>query len=189
MKYKAALERYLEWENVTTPMRQFENAALAIPVPSSDAPHAESSAEWMCEFESRGGVLGWPHDLTTLQRYWRGKAMRDWWSKESGWWSKHACVVPEEWVGMLGPLPFIELFGREPITPLVRYWHDNHYSYLDFKMDTWINNRIFDRKLNGYERDYRQHWLTVIFTVILKRKIDGWMWKLRHPVLHRKWSA
>jgi hypothetical protein len=128
-------------------------------------------------------------DPVLLSRYERGKANRDWWSREKGWWDRNAASIPEDFLCHLTDECFYELFGRWPIPEIVRFNYDNRYSYLDFKMDMWIKRRIFNRKLNGYERDYRKSWLVVVFTVVLKRKIDGWIWKLRHPILHRKWSA
>ena len=89
-----------------------------------------------------------PQGVTPLRR---GKAMRDFWTKEVGWWNKNARYCPEEFLDALTPDCFYELFQRYPITPLVRYWHDNHYSTWMFRYEMWERARGRERLQKGWE--------------------------------------
>ena len=81
---------------------------------------------------------------------------------------------------MLGPIPFIEIFGREPITPLVRYWNDNRYSRIEF---------YFDMKIRGWtskggrffylEIDERNPWWKNLWRISRVGWIDPFLWKIR----------
>lgn len=81
-------------------------------------------------------TLGW--------QYIQGKANRDFWFKEKGWWDKHSVYIPEEFLTHLMPLCFIEMFSRAPRVHLVRYVFDNFYTDEEFERDT-------SRCWNGYE--------------------------------------
>lgn len=107
--------------------------------------------------------------------------MRDWWSKEAGWMNKHSCYIPEEFLGKVDPLPFIDLFGRAPIGRIVRYYHDNHYSNLDFRMDQWIASLLdrYQELLPYYERDEREGWARVLVHLVQIRWIDPFLWKAK----------
>lgn len=189
-RYRACLDRYLEWENVTTPLRQFES--LVINLPRIESGGTTSAAEWLHEWESRGVALSSCAELPLLRRYWRGKAMRDWWSKEIGWLNHHACFIPEEYLAMLGPLPFIELFGREPISRIVRLHFDNRYSNWSFRMDAWIARLTSPGgSFFYYQRDDRDSGLVVLVHLAKLRWFDPLIWRLKRfgsqkiPV--RKW--
>ena len=91
----------------------------------------------------------------------RGKAMRDFWTKEVGWWNKSAVYCAEEFLDALMPDCFCELFGRYPITPLVRYWHDNRYSIRMFRYEMWERARGRERLQEGwtiYDFDLYVEW-------------------------------
>ena len=164
-KFQEALTRYLEWYKCTTPMSSFPHGERNIKT-SQDVmlgtflsgiiagtskdrvlPHGEkiSPEEIIFERETHGKVSATDcSDFSLLSQYDRGKANRDWWYKEIGWWTKHAEFVPEEFLIHLTPECFIEVFGRPPRVHPVRYCYDNFYSEEEWKRDA-------KRCLNGYE--------------------------------------
>jgi hypothetical protein len=106
---------------------------------------AVSPEEIIFERETYGKVSATNcSDFSLLERYDRGKANRDWWNKEIGWWKNYADFIPEEFLSHLLPECFIELFGRPPRVHHVRYFYDNFYSEEEWKRDA-------TRCLNGYE--------------------------------------
>lgn len=182
-RYRRSLERYLEWEKVRTPFSGLQFADAAVSLPHVNQGGSTTAAEWLCEFESRGNALPDCCEIELLERYWRGKAMRDWWSKESAWWRRHSAAIAEEWLGFLGPLPFIELFGRAPITPLVRYFHDNRYSNLQFRLDTKISEWTRpEGRFPYFQRDDRDSCWKVLWRLFRIAKLDPWVWKLKRKL-------
>lgn len=153
-KYRESLECYLEWESVKTPFSntQSEREAMRLPVIHSEDCGSPSAEEWLCEYESRGNVLPDCREIDLLSRYWRGKANRDWWNKETG---RNWPFIPEEFLAMLGPLPFIELFGRDPITTVVRYFYDNRYAIWEWNLDCFMLKKSEEWDMPYYERDDR----------------------------------
>ena len=183
--YRRILETYLEWERVRTPASgMFEESAKSQPCVyidrdysglSSDglAPEIDSSlrnlsaAEALHVWESQGKpctVRESDYDL--FVRYAHGKSQRDWWSREIGWLNKHAVYIPEEFLGLLGPLPFIELFGRGPRTRLVRHFFDNRYSAWEFNLDCAMSRLKIRWNMAYYERDDRDSALTDAWRMI-----------------------
>ena len=181
-KFQSALDRYLEWSKCTTPFTGFAAAEKHLHS-STLFPLGNTAAEEIIfERETHGtcSAVGCSHPQL-LAQYERGKANRDWWFKEKGWWNKNASYVPEDFLVHLTDECFFELFGRFPIPEIVRRKYDNHYSSIAFTMDMKIKLMIFEGKLIGYERDYRKSWWNIFITVVLKRKLDRWVWKLKHP--------
>ena len=192
-KYLRALERYLEWERVKTPFSGSisEDGAMRLPavrIPNPLIPQnreevkhggSVTAAEWLCEYESRGNILQECCELEMLGRYWRGKANLDWWNKETG---KNWPFIPEEFLGMLGPLPFIDLFGRAPITRIVRYFHDNHYRLWEFRLDSLMQIKVEDWKMPYYERDDRHSALRNAGRMVQVKWIDPAIYRLRRKI-------
>lgn len=123
-------------------------------------------------YESRGTNIGKCGEPNLLARYWRGKMMRDWWTKQKGWWDKNAIYMPEEWLRWLGPLPFIDLFDRAPISRLVRYYYDNHYQTWEFRLDGWALEKQNKWGMWYYERDERHNALRNVWRMIRIKWID-----------------
>lgn len=89
---------YLEWAKVSTPMAgSWSDVAAGLPNATDelDPPGGEgvSAAEWLFMYESRGTNIGKCGEPNLLARYWRGKMMRDWWTKQKGWWDKNAIYI------------------------------------------------------------------------------------------------
>lgn len=183
--YRNALEIYLEWEDVLNPASgTFQDSCMESP----DILEGEtglSAAEGLCLWESRGKASTvrsneWP----LLRRYLKGKRQRDWWSKEIGWWNKWApAYMPEEFLGFLGPLPFIELFGRSPITRLVRYFYDNHYSLWEFRLDSLMLLKAGEWKMSYYEREDRDSALRNAWRQIKVKWISPAIYRIRRKIL------
>src|SRR5580658_269179 len=172
-RYLDRLESYQEWKRCSTPMTNFAATSRAIALPTvqrdMEGPTAE---EWMFAFETYGEVGPRCRNVDLLNQYWHGKTNRDWWTKEIGWWNKHSIFVPEEFLRMLTPLCFIELFGREPITELIRFYFDNRYSLIAFNMDNRIKAYLYNNeRMAHFQRDDREPWLRVIYRLILIRYI------------------
>lgn len=128
-KYLASLERYLLWERVTTPASGSFQETRKRPVPIIVSKEGLTAAEVLFTWETHGKptkVL--PEEESVLVRYSHGKAQRDYWTKEIGWWNKHGAYIPEEFLDLLTPEPFYELFGRYPIDYVVRGLFDNEYT-------------------------------------------------------------
>lgn len=151
-KYRQGLDRYLEWESVKTPFSNTKSEDDAMRLPAVAAGGLVTAAEWLCEYESRGNILPECCELGLLSRYWRGKANRDWWNRETG---RNWPFFGEEFLGMLGPLPFIELFGRQPITRVVRYLYDNNYALWEWHLDCFMLKKSEEWGMFYYQRDDR----------------------------------
>jgi len=179
-KYRRILEVYLEWENVRTPASgSFQESKK----PSPEIGTAEdglSAAEALCIWESQGKPCNvHPDEWRLLCRYERGKSQRDWWSKEIGWWNKNAAYNPEEFLRCFGPLPFIDLFGRGPITRFVRYYYDNHYSTWEFCLDNLMLSKIGVWKMSYYDRDDRDSALYNTWKMFRIKWVDPRIYKLK----------
>ena len=183
-RYIEALECYLAWSRATTPAKgtfQEDRAGVPDVTDEEDRPgmNGVSAAEWLYTYESTGKNLGMCSEPNLLSRYRRGKMMRDWWSKEVGWWDKNATYIPEEWLGMLGPLPFIELFGREPITRIVRHYHDNSYKDWEFLLDNWAQKKQDEWGMWYYERDDRDSSMRNIWRMVRNKWISPFIFRLK----------
>ena len=107
-----------------------------------------SAAECLYEFETYGRTLPVCSQPNLLACYRRGKAMRDWWTKEIGWWRKQAVFIEEEFLSHLLPKCFEELFGNWPRSHLVREIFDNHYStFTEDQCMRWLG---LEREANGW---------------------------------------
>jgi hypothetical protein len=151
-KYEQALENYLRWARCTTP----EDCTIygqRLRAPGTAVSEGVSAAEALLAFESFGKTIPC-REPELLAEYRRGKANRDWWTKEKGWWDKHACYVDEEFSCHITPEPFYELFGHWPRSPLVRYWFDNNYTNEEFDQDQKLFYRGIERGQDGLEIIY-----------------------------------
>lgn len=177
-KYQARLTNYLEWQDVTTPLSSFAMSTNAIALPSVYHIEGITAAEWLFTFETHGNNLGGCKEYPLLVQYWAGKIGRDYWHKEIGWWDKNGVYQPEEFLRFMNPLCFIELFGRAPIDEFVRYYYDNQYSLLDFRMDMKLKTYI--RKYMIYfDRDPRMSWIKVLYHIFRLRYVEPTVWKLK----------
>jgi hypothetical protein len=181
-KYRAILDVYLEWEGVTTPATGTFQEATKPVTRISDAENGLSAAEALCIWESRGkpsSVI--PEEAALLARYVQGKSQRDWWTKEIGWWNKNSVYSPEEFLRFLGPLPFIDLFGRGPIPRLVRYYYDNGYALWEFRLDGLMVRMASKWKMSYYERDERESALRNAWRVMRTKWLEPYLyrWKKR----------
>jgi hypothetical protein len=139
-----------------------------------------SAAEALCIWESTGKqVFVRPVELRMLFLYLSGKSQRDWWSKEVGWWNKNAAYIPEEFLGLLGPLAFIELFGRSPITRIARYYYDNRYRTWMFKLDSLMQTMSDKWGMLYYERDDRESALQNAWRMMRVKWIDPAIWRVQ----------
>ena len=143
-KYQKALDNYLIWSRCTTPESR---CAWAPRARFDEAADGTSAAEAMFRFETYGEkkALKFCREPMVLKKYCMGKANRDWWTKDKGWWDKHAAYQAEEFCGHLVPECFAELFGHWPRTHLVRWLHDNNYT-------EEMLDRDIDFRLKGLER-------------------------------------
>lgn len=206
--YLLMLEVYLEWEGVRTPASGLfqegqkkrplifdEDWWVSLSSPTCmctkpdftirDSDRGLSAAECLCLWESRGiPSTVRSSDSRLLHRYVQGKSQRDWWTKEIGWLNQNACYVPEEFLSMLGPLPFIELFGRGPITRIVRHYFDNHYSLWEFKLDSFMLLKQKQWGMHYYEADerhsavqnaWRMIWVKWVAPAIFRIKHRSWL--------------
>ncbi len=154
--YQRSLDRYLEWSSVITPASgTFQEDTK--PRPNiTVGEEGISAAEALCIWESQGkSSIVRPEEEALLNQYAQGKSQRDWWTREIGWWNKNASYMPEEFLHFLGPLPFIELFSRCPITRIVRYYYDNNYRVWNFRLDSFMESRVARWRILYYERDDR----------------------------------
>lgn len=182
-KYRRALDVYLEWEHVKTPMSGFGATEAAIALPTLQEDTCTTAAEWLNEYESRGQALPACCEQGLLARYWRGKANRDWWTKESRRLEKSYSFQPEEFLGMLGPLPFIEIYGREPIAACVRHWYDNRYFAIDLYFDMKIRGWTAEGGRFWYlQRDDRQHWVWFLLLLAKVGWIDPTLYRLKRRI-------
>lgn len=178
-RYKARLENYWQWSaGVTTPLSTSEASTKAIALPSIAAGGEITAGEWLFMYETHGKVLESCNDLPTLDAYWRGKTNRDYWFKEVGWLNKHSVCIPEEFLHFMHPLCFIELFGRAPITELVRFRYDNSYRLLDFRVDMWLKSH-WPFGLVAFEREDRDAWWKVCWQVV-RRHWNIISWRIMH---------
>lgn len=173
-KYQRSLDRYLEWERVTTPASgTFQETRISAPEIGISTIGGLSAADALCQWESTGKPSQvCSTEQTLLARYLLGKRQRDWWSKEIGWWNKYASFVPEEFLNHLCPLPFIELFGRGPCPQLVRYYFDNGYAAWEFRLDTFMLSKQFDWQMNYYDRDWRDSALKNAWRMLMVKWIS-----------------
>ena len=178
-KYMRALERYLEWEDVKTPFSGTFSESQAMRLPGVLCAGSITASEWLSEYESRGNALPACCELELLGRYWRGKANLDWWNKETG---KNWPFIAEEFLGMLGPLPFIDLFGRAPITRIVRYFYDNHYRLWEFRLDSLMQCKVEDWEMSYYERDDRHSALHNAWRMIQVKWVDPKFYRFRRRI-------
>jgi hypothetical protein len=118
-----------------------------------------------------------------LCRYLLGKSQRDWWSREIGWWNKNGAFIPEEFLGFLGPLPFIELFGRVPITRIVRYYFDNRYRFWEFNLDSLMQAKVESWGMPYYERDDRDSALRNAWRMVRVKWVDPAIWRAKRRFL------
>lgn len=155
-KYLRSLENYLEWVKVKTlASGTFQESSKPLPKIEVEQ-NGLSAGEALCTWESTGKSCNVSlEDSKLLNKYIKGKSQKDWWTKERGWMDKHSVYIPEEFLGLLGPLPFIELFGRTPITRLVRYYHDNTYKLWEFWLDSKMCSKVKQWDMWYYERDDR----------------------------------
>lgn len=184
LKYLRILDVYLEWENVRTPASGSFQESTKPKAQIGIAEDGISAAEALCIWESEGkSSCIRPEEFEMLGRYERGKSQRDWWSKEIGWWNKNASFMPEEFLNFLGPLPFIELFGRPPITRLVRYYHDNTYRLWEFKLDALMKGKERGWNMGYYERDDRDSSLQNAWRMICVKWLDPAIYRVKRKYL------
>ena len=178
--YVRALERYLEWESVTTPASgSFQESKKPAPQ-IAVAEGGMSASEALCLWESRGEpCCVCPKESQLLNRYLHGKSQRYWWNKELGWWNKHAVYIAEEFLSFLGPLPFIEMFGRAPITRLVRYYYDNGYALWEFRLDGLMLRKVEEWGMSYYERDDRDSALRNAWRVLMVKWFSPAIYRIR----------
>lgn len=180
LNYRRVLEGYLEWEHVRTPASGSFQEAKKPQASIGVADDGYSAAEALCIWESQGkSCFVCPEEHTLLSRYLLGKSQRDWWSKEIGWWNKNASYVPEEFLGFLGPLPFIELFGRAPITSIVRFYFDNRYRLWEFRLDNFMKTKEKLWNMPYYERDDRDSALQNLWRMVRVKWVDPAIYKMR----------
>lgn len=179
-RYLETVQTYLEWCWTTTPASgSFQEASA--PRPKIGVSHDGLSAtEALCVWESTGkSCQVIPEQEELLNRYVYGKGQRDWWTKEIGWWNKNAFYVAEEFIRFLHPLNFIELFGREPLTNLVRYCHDNQYAAWEFKLDLWAQCFVERNNMAYFERDDRHSALRNAWRVMVVKYLDPFSYRIR----------
>lgn len=127
-----------------------EDRVLSIPELITDI----SPEEWMFRWETHGEMLSGCSRPEQLRRYKRGKAMRDWWFKETGDWGRlvdgRTLFLPEEMLEFLVPGCFYELFSRWPITALARQFYDNGYTQSDYENDMKYRAMGLDPEQGGY---------------------------------------
>jgi len=179
-KYTRVLETYLSWASVLTPASgSFQEERAPKPVIWA-SPSGTSAAVALCKWESTGQPsYCLPEEGALLEQYVRGKRQRDWWTKEIGWWNKEAVFTPEEFLHLLGPLPFLELFGRGPITRLVRYYYDNTYHLWEFKLDTMMKGLEQAWRMSYFERDDRDSTILNAWKMLRVRWFDPAVYGLK----------
>lgn len=138
-KFLAACDIYLEWEKCSSPLG--EHASRKVKAPwMADCMSKTTAQEALYAFETHGEVFYvHPLELELAQRLFYGKANRDWWTKEIGWWTKHAEFYPEDFLVHLTPETFNQLFRRYPRVDLTRHVYDNTYTdeELDRDLRRW----------------------------------------------------
>lgn len=141
-KFQLALSGYLEWAKCRTPFTgTFAAEKIGANVYTEPIEHAVGAAEAIFRFETHGlPIVVVEEELELCHRYALGKANKDWWFKEIGIWGRgQTPFIPEEFINMLMPLCFIDLFGYGPSTARVREFFDNNYSVEDFTKDMkWL---------------------------------------------------
>jgi hypothetical protein len=121
----------------------------------------DTPEEAIFRFETYGENATCPDPKFGL--YKRGKANRDFWTKEKGWWDKEALYVAEMFLVHLTIECFQELF--EPWWPrvhIVREFFDNNYTQAEYLKDV---DRYYKYGLEAVpgglrivsERDYGQN--------------------------------
>ena len=182
-KYMRVLETYGSWKSVLTPASGSFQEEKA-PTPAIWAsPSGVGAAEALCKWESTGQPsYCLPEERALLEQYVRGKRQRDWWTKEIGWWNKEAVFIPEEFLPLLDPLPFIELLGRAPITRLARYYHDNTYHLWEFKLDTLMKGLERAWGMSYFERDDRDSAVRNAWRMIRVKWFDPAVYRLKRKI-------
>lgn len=161
-------------------MADFPATAKALQLPPIESGGDISPEVWMYQYETYGEKGAFCSDLAKLRALWRGKANRDWWFKEIGRVEWSAAFIPEEFMSMLIPVCFIDLFGREPITELVREYYDNRYRAFDYRIDTWIKKKTGpESRMRYFARDDREHWVKVLWIMFRIRYADPLRWKAK----------
>jgi hypothetical protein len=184
LKYRQALVGYLEWEHVRTPASGSFQEAKKPAAQIGVADDGVSAEESLCIWESQGKQsFVRPDECELLCRYLLGKSQRDWWSREIGWWNKNGAFIPEEFLGFLGPLPFIELFGRVPITRIVRYYFDNRYRFWEFNLDSLMQAKVESWGMPYYERDDRDSALRNAWRMVRVKWVDPAIWRAKRRFL------
>lgn len=199
-KYKQALETYMEWENVQTPasgtFQESQRPSVFIGTSGEEIKKStHSAAEVMCAWESSGTrlyVMDSEYEKSLLLRYTKGKSQKDYWTKEIGWWNRKdgagEAYIAEEFLAMLGPIPFIDLFGRGPIPWLVRYYHDNNYALWEFKLDGFMTQKVQEWGMSSYfDRDYRGSSLQNAWRVLRIKWIDPLIWRTKRRCAGREY--
>lgn len=152
-KFLIKLDEYLQWAKCKTPMSGWavmESQVMGVSRIITTTTPEEAIFRW----ETYGEELKGSTDPSKLALYKRGKAMRDWWFKEKGEWSRlclaRTMFLPEEMSEFLMPDCFFELFGRYPITAFVRQFYDNKYTEENFKKDMRYRSLGLDPEQDGY---------------------------------------
>lgn len=158
---------------------------LTKPRPSvSVAENGLCAAEALCMWESTGSPCTVsPEDYCLFLQYAQGKSQRDWWTREIGLWNKELIYFPEEFLKFLGPLPFIELFGRAPISRIVRYFYDNHYALWEFKLDCLMVSKTHDWSMSYFERNDRDSAVKNAWRIVRVKWIDPAIYRLNQRFL------
>jgi hypothetical protein len=152
-RFLGKLDTYILWAKCRMPMSGWaamEKGVMGV----SQTVTTMSPEEAIFRWETHGESIEGSTDPTRLTLYKRGKAMRDWWFKEKGEWARlyngHTMIFPEEMAEFFMPDCFFELFGRFPITALVRQFYDNGYSQTDFDSDMRYRSIGLDPEQGGY---------------------------------------
>jgi hypothetical protein len=152
-RFLEKLDSYVQWAKCRMPMSGWaimEGSVMSV----SKAITSVSPEEAIFRWETYGETIEGSTDPIKLALYKRGKAMRDWWFQEKGEGQRlcYGCTMflPEETVEFFMPDCFFELFGRYPITALVRHFYDNQYSAEDFYSDMRYREAGLDPEQGGY---------------------------------------
>jgi hypothetical protein len=152
-KFLEKLDSYTQWAKCRMPMSGWAAMEGGVMIVSK-AVTSMSPEEAIFRWETYGENIEGSTDPNKLAFYKRGKAMRDWWFQEKGEWQRlcngRSMFLPEEMAEFFVPDCFFELFGRYPITALVRHFYDNRYSTDDFDSDMRYRAMGLDPEQDGY---------------------------------------
>lgn len=146
-RYRQRLQNYLEWNLCSTPMDGV-STPYSMNVVFDDA--GPTAAEAVFNYETHGMASERCREPELLSRYLRGKGNRDWWTKEIGWWRKHALFLAEEFLSFLTPEAFFDLFGHFPRTWFVRDCFDNNYTEEMLAEDQRVGKFGLEREQGGF---------------------------------------